>query len=67
MIFLFRGKVPRFAKRYAEIEKLAIEATERFVSDVKSLEYPAQNSYAMKDGEYDRRTLAGEVREQGND
>lgn len=51
----FGERVPRFAKRYAEIEKLAIEATERFVSDVKSLEYPApEHCYAMKDGEYDK-------------
>jgi ketopantoate hydroxymethyltransferase len=47
-------KIPKFAKKFGEIKKSAIKATEEFVNDVKSLKYPgSEHSYKMLDGEYE--------------
>lgn len=51
----FGERVPKFAKRYANIRVQAVEATKRFVEEVKSKAYPApEHCYAMKEGEYDK-------------
>lgn len=48
-------RVPKFAKRYADIYNLSVAATKQFVDEVKSKKYPAaEHCYAMKDGEYDK-------------
>lgn len=51
----FGERVPKFAKRYADIYNMSIEATKRFVDEVKSMKYPAEeHCYSMKDGEYEK-------------
>lgn len=46
---------PRFAKRYANLKELAIEATTKFVNEVKNNIYPGpEESYNMLEGEYEK-------------
>lgn len=46
---------PRFVKRYAELGKLAVEAIQQFVSEVKDGSFPApEHGFAMKRGEGER-------------
>lgn len=48
-------RVPKFAKRYADIYNLSVAATKQFVEEVKTKRYPAEeHCYAMKDGEYEK-------------
>jgi 3-methyl-2-oxobutanoate hydroxymethyltransferase len=51
----FVDRVPRFAKRYAEIKKDAVAATKVFVEEVISKKYPGpEHSYTMAEGEFDK-------------
>lgn len=48
-------KIPKFVKRYANLKKIAIEATQMFVSEVKNKIYPDDKySYNMLEGEYEK-------------
>ena len=51
----FGERVPKFAKRYADIYNMSIAAAKQFVDEVKSMKYPAEeHCYSMKDGEYEK-------------
>jgi 3-methyl-2-oxobutanoate hydroxymethyltransferase len=51
----FSDRMPRFAKKYADIKIEAVAATKRFVQEVQEGIYPApEHSYHMADGEYER-------------
>ena len=51
----FGERVPKFAKRYADVRSLAVEGTRKFVEEVKSGMYPAEeHCYSMNEGEYSR-------------
>jgi len=51
----FSERVPRFAKKYADVRTSAVAAVKQFVTEVAKCEYPgAEHSYTMKDGEYEK-------------
>lgn len=51
----FFERTPRFAKRYANLKEIAVEATNTFVSEVRKQIYPGpEHCYNMHDGEYDK-------------
>ncbi len=51
----FFERTPRFAKRYANLKEIAVEATKTFVSEVRKQIYPGpEHCYNMHDGEYDK-------------
>jgi 3-methyl-2-oxobutanoate hydroxymethyltransferase len=41
MLGLNTGKAPRFVKRYADLHGVMLEATQRYVDDVKGGSFPA--------------------------
>ena len=48
----FVDRTPKFAKRYAELKKEAVNATRKYVEEVISGQYPGpEHSYSMKKGE----------------
>lgn len=51
----FFERTPRFAKRYANLKEIAVEATKTFVSEVRKQIYPGpEHCYNMHEGEYDK-------------
>jgi 3-methyl-2-oxobutanoate hydroxymethyltransferase len=51
----FFERTPRFAKRYANLKEIAVEATNTFVSEVRKQIYPGpEHCYNMHEGEYDK-------------
>lgn len=48
-------RVPKFAKRYANLKDEAVKATKQFVDEVIAKEYPApEHCYSMREGEYEK-------------
>ena len=48
-------RVPKFAKRYADLKKIAVAATKEYVEEVISATYPGpEHSYSMKEGEAEK-------------
>jgi 3-methyl-2-oxobutanoate hydroxymethyltransferase len=51
----YSERIPRFAKKYADIRTIAIAAGKEFVNEVIQGKYPGpQHSYSMKEGEYEK-------------
>lgn len=51
----FFERTPRFAKRYANIKEIAVEATKTFVEEVHNQVYPGpEHCYNMREGEYEK-------------
>jgi 3-methyl-2-oxobutanoate hydroxymethyltransferase len=51
----FVDRVPRFAKRYADLKAAAVMATQNFVAEVISGKYPGpEHSYSMAGGEHEK-------------
>jgi 3-methyl-2-oxobutanoate hydroxymethyltransferase len=48
-------KTPKFAKRYANVKEISVQAAKKFVQEVKDGTYPApEHCYKMVDGEYEK-------------
>lgn len=48
-------KAPKFAKKYADLRRSAVEATRGFVEEVIAEKYPGpEHSYSMLEGEYEK-------------
>ncbi|MDR1621850.1 MAG: 3-methyl-2-oxobutanoate hydroxymethyltransferase [Synergistaceae bacterium] len=48
-------KTPKFAPRYADVRKISVDASKRFVKEVREGIYPApEHCYKMVDGEYEK-------------
>ncbi|ADU50496.1 ketopantoate hydroxymethyltransferase [Thermaerobacter marianensis DSM 12885] len=64
LLGLTQGRVPRFARRYAELGRLALEALQRYAADVRSRAFPTdEHSYHMAAGVAER--LQGPAGEEG--
>ncbi|WP_341349091.1 3-methyl-2-oxobutanoate hydroxymethyltransferase [Thermaerobacter subterraneus] len=52
LLGLTQGRVPRFARRYAELGQIALEALQRYAADVRARAFPTdEHSYHMAAGE----------------
>ena len=51
----YSDRVPKFAKLYANVKEISVEAAKKFVQEVRDGTYPApEHCYKMADGEYEK-------------